>query len=184
MVFDTETTGLDTKTDDVVQMAGVRILRNHILVEDEFETLVAPRRKIPPSSTKIHGITDDMVIGAPHFPEAVRGFLDYVDDAVVVAHNAGFDMAFVNREAGEACQNHNDRVLCTAQLSQALDPQINDHTLDAIALRYGVEIDEARRHTALGDAYMTAKVFQKMLPMLEDREITTLEHVLEFQGTR
>lgn len=182
VVFDTETTGLDSAKDDVVQIAGVRILRSEILVGDEFDALVNPGRRIPPSSTDIHGITDAMVAEAPPFTEVARDFAEYVDDTILVAHNAQFDVGFLKRVTAGGGPAFTSPILCTALLSQALDPQINDHTLDALAVRYGIEIDEANRHTALGDAYTTAGVFQKMLPILQARDVATLAGALSFQN--
>lgn len=183
VVFDTETTGLDPETDDVVQIAGVRILRSRIQVADEFDALVNPDRAIPPSSTQIHGITDAMVADAPHFVDVATEFAAYVDDSVLVAHNASFDRAFLDRLAGAGGPRITAPMLCTALIAQALDPQINDHTLDAVAERYGVEIDASKRHTALGDADTTARVFLKMLPLLEHRGLATTEDIVALQNS-
>ncbi|MEM6595327.1 MAG: exonuclease domain-containing protein [Pseudomonadota bacterium] len=184
VIFDTETTGLDTERDDVVQVAGVRMLRGQIMEDEDFDLLVDPGRPIPAHSTEIHGITNDMVKGAPHFPEVANAFAEYTDDAVLVAHNASFDRAFLDRVEASGGPNISNAMLCTARLSLALDPHLNDHTLDAIADRYGVEIRKELRHTALGDARATAKIFQRMLPMLQDRDVGTLEAALDFQKER
>ncbi|THH36108.1 exonuclease [Aliishimia ponticola] len=177
VVFDTETTGLDTARDDVVQIAGVRMVGPRILQGEDFDQLVDPGRPIPQSSTQIHGITQEMVADAPRFDTVAGTFSTYAEDAVLVAHNAKFDMAFLNRIGG-----FDHPVLCTGQLSAALFDHTDDHTLDALAERFGIEIAEDMRHTALGDALATAEIFKRMLPILAGRGIRTLEDALRFQG--
>ncbi|MEM9853141.1 MAG: exonuclease domain-containing protein [Pseudomonadota bacterium] len=181
VVFDTETTGLDTQKDEVVQLAGMRLLRGRLMESDVFDSLVNPGRSIPPSATAIHKVSDAMVADARPFKEVGADFADFVEDAVLVAHNARFDQAFLERLAINGGPRIESPVLCTARLSLALDPHLNDHTLDAVAHRYGVEIKENDRHTARGDARATAEVFRKMLPMLEKRDVGTLEDALLFQ---
>ena len=162
----------------MVQIAGVRVLRSEIQVGDEFNALVNPNRAIPPGSTKIHGITDTMVADAPNLLEVAEAFAAYVDDSVLVANNASFDSAFLDSIAESGGPRIDTPMLCTAQIAQALDPQINDHTLDAVAERYGVEIEPDVRHSALGDAEATARVFLKMLPVLEHKGLTTINDVV------
>ncbi|MEM9845692.1 MAG: 3'-5' exonuclease, partial [Pseudomonadota bacterium] len=181
VVFDTETTGLDTALDDVVQIAGVRILRGSVVKGEVFDTLVNPGRKIPVGSTKIHGITDAMVAGAPKFSDVGGEFAEFAEDTVLVAHNAAFDRAFLDRLPAMGGPVFAQPMLCTAQLSLALTPHLNDHTLDAVAERYGVQIHGPDRHTAMGDAKATAEVFLKMLPILSERNVDTLPDALEFQ---
>ena len=181
MVFDTETTGLDTECDDVVQIAGVRIVRDRYVRGDTFNSLVEPGRPIPAASTKVHGITDEQVQGAPKFETACLDFANFAEGSVLVAHNASFDMAFLKRFEETGGPRFEQPVLCTARLSARLDNHTNDHTLDALARRYGVSIDDVDRHTALGDAKATAQVFLKMLPVLADHEVQSLDDALEFQ---
>jgi len=182
VVFDTETTGLDVERDDVVQIAGVRILRGQLMQGDTFDELVDPGRPIPPSSTEIQGITDAMVTEARRFTAVGQAFSEFAENAVLVAHNASFDRAFLDRfDAAAEAPLFAPPMLCTAQLSLALNPHLNDHTLDAVADRYGVRIDDTHRHTALGDAEATAEVFLKMLPILSERSVNTLPEALAFQ---
>ncbi|MEM8537053.1 MAG: exonuclease domain-containing protein, partial [Pseudomonadota bacterium] len=152
VVFDTETTGLDPVQDDVVQIAGVRILRGNLLAGDSFDALVSPGRNIPAGATEIHGITNSMVADAPRFIDVGSDFAEFSEDAVLVAHNASFDCAFLDRLPGQGGPRFDHPTLCTARLSLALNPHLNDHTLDALADRYDVNIDDGLRHTALGDA--------------------------------
>ena len=151
---------------------------------ETFDQLVAPGRPIPPSSTQIHGITDAMVAKAPPFPEVASGFAAFSEGAVLVAHNAPFDLAFLKRLEAKSPLRFDHPVLCTARLSAALDGHLSDHTLDALAERYGVTLDEAIRHTALGDAEATAQIFLKLLAVLPSRGVLGLSDALAFQAGR
>ena len=182
VVFDTETTGLDPQNDVVVQIAGVRILGGRIVEGEVFDQLVAPGRPIPPSSTQIHGITDAMVADAPDFQTVGTAFSEFCETAVLVAHNAPFDMAFLERLNAEGATLFDTPVLCTARLSSALDSHKSDHTLDALAEAYGVVLEEQHRHTALGDAQATAEVFLKILAVLKTRHVHRLHDALAFQA--
>ncbi len=182
VVFDTETTGLDTRTDAVVQIAGVRVLRDRWVRGEVFDSLVAPGRAIPEASSRVHGITDAMVRDAPGFAAVAAGFAAFAEGAVLVAHHAEFDMAFLRRIESEGGPRFPNPVLCTARLSAKLYSHETDHTLDALAERYGITLDEAVRHTALGDAVATAEVFLKMLPVLAEHGIHSLEDALAFQS--
>ena len=179
VVFDTETTGLLPEKDDVVQIGAVRLVNARRVEGEVFDTLVDPGRAIPATSTKVHGISDDMVRGAPTMAEAGARFRQFAQDAVLVAHNAPFDMAFMKRDAERAGAELTNPVFDTILLSAAIFGADVNHTLDAIAERLEVEIPAALRHTALGDAEATALVFQKMLPVLEAQGITTFEAVIE-----
>lgn len=175
VVFDTETTGLSTTSDMVIQIGAVRIYNGRRIDGEIFDLYVNPERPIPSASTKVHGITDEMVNGAPLFPKAAEKFHRFSKNAVLVAHNAPFDLAFFKRDGESGSQLFDHPVLDTVLLSAALFGQSATHTLDALAERLGVTIEESARHTALGDAIATADVFLKMLPMLKAQNITTLK---------
>ena len=183
VVFDTETTGLlPHRGDEIVQIAAVRVVNRRILSGETFETLVNPLRPIPASSTRIHGITEEMVKEAPHFPPVAARFHRYCADSVMVAHNAPFDMAFFRRDEDHTGVRFDQPVLDTVLLSAILFGTTAEHSLDALAARLGIEIAEAERHTALGDAHATAKAFLKMIPMLRERGFVTLgQTISEFR---
>ncbi|KIC17610.1 3'-5' exonuclease [Leisingera sp. ANG-Vp] len=178
-VFDTETTGLLPHKDEIVQIGALRVVRGRIIEEEQFETLVDPGLPIPAASTRVHGVTDAMVQGAPAIAEAAREFHRFASDAVIVAHNAPFDMAFLHRHAKQAGVSWEQPVLDTVLLSAVLFGASQNHTLDALCERLGVTIPPALRHTAMGDARATAEVFCKMLPMLEARGLSTFGAVLK-----
>ncbi|PJI84685.1 DNA polymerase-3 subunit epsilon [Yoonia maricola] len=173
VVFDSETTGLDPQKDDVVQLGAVRIVNGRVITSETFDALVNPGRPIPAQSTKVHGITDEMVSDAPAFGVVRESFQSYAADAVLVAHNAPFDMAFLNR--GET--TFQNAVMDTVHLSAIVFGGSAVHTLDALCDRLEVIIPEDLRHTALGDAMATAKAFAALLPILEARGFQTFAEV-------
>lgn len=178
VVFDTETTGLLPHKDEVVQIGAVRVLRGRILAGEVLNTLVNPGIPIPPASTKVHKVTDAMVADAPDIREAGRELHKFATDAVIVAHNAPFDMAFLRRHASAMGVEWNHPILDTVLLSAVVFGASETHTLDALCDRLGVIIPEALRHTALGDAQATAEVLCAMLPMLKARGMHTFGDVI------
>lgn len=179
IVFDTETTGLSTNSDDVIQIGAVRIVKGRRIEGEIFDSYVNPNRPIPPASTKVHGIRDDMVKGAPDFIAAAEKFYRFSKNAILIAHNAPFDLAFFKRDGETEERKFNHPVLDTVLLSASVFGQSMSHTLDALASRLGIEIEEEVRHTALGDAIATAEVFLKLLPLLEAKNIITLRDAQE-----
>jgi len=180
VVFDTETTGLEPGSGDrIVQIAGVRIVNGRLLRGEHFDTLVDPGRPIPAASTAVHRITDAMVAGAPEVAAAGRAFHDFCAGAVLVAHNAPFDMAFLKAAEPAIGTRFDNPVLCTVLLSSVLFDESAEHSLDALAARFGIEIPEARRHTALGDAIATGEVFCHIIELLRNQGIETLQQAID-----
>ncbi|MFG6666484.1 exonuclease domain-containing protein [Halomonas sp. HNIBRBA4712] len=178
VAFDTETTGLDLRGGDTLLSLGAcRIVNRRLLASDVFDSLIDPGRRIPPASTAIHGIVDADVQGAPALATVLERFRRYRGDAVLLAHNASFDLLALS-QAGERVDTP---VLDTLLISRALDGALLDHDLDTLMQRYAIADTGTRRHTALGDAQLTARVWLALLPRLKARNVTTLKALVTLQ---
>jgi DNA polymerase-3 subunit epsilon len=177
-VFDTETTGLEPSAgDEIIQIGAVRIVNRRLLRHEAYEQLIDPQRSLPPASVKIHGITPEMLAGQPPIAQVLPVFRAFVADTVLVAHNAAFDMRFLELKEAPTGIRFDRPVLDTFLLSAVLFPNQETHRLEAIAERLGVSV--MGRHTAVGDAIVTAEVFLKMLPLLAEKGIRTLGQARE-----
>lgn len=177
-VFDTETTGLSPSDgDQIIQIGATRIVNGKLLKQESFEQLVNPGRLIPPAGIPIHGITQDMVTGKPPITEVLPAFYAFAQDTVLVAHNAAFDMKFLQLLEPETGLVFSHPVLDTLLLSAVVHPNQESHRLEAIAERFNVTV--LGRHTALGDAFVTAEVWLRLLPLLQAMGITTLRQARE-----
>jgi DNA polymerase III subunit epsilon len=176
-VFDTETTGLEPSAgDEIIQIGAARIVAAKLRREDAFEQLVNPQRSIPAVGIAIHGIEPAMVADAPTIDTVLPTFHAYAQDTVLVAHNAAFDMRFLELKRERTGVTFDQPVLDTLLLSAVVHPAQESHRLEAIAERLGVPV--LGRHTALGDAMVTAEVFLKLIPLLGERGIHTLGDAL------
>ena len=177
-VFDTETTGLNpSQGDEIIQIGATRIVNGKLLRSESFEQLVDPQRPLAPESAKIHGITSEMLRGQPTIDKVLPAFHAFAADTVLIAHNAAFDMRFLQLKEEETGLRFDHPVLDTLLLSAVIHPNQESHRLEAIAERLGLTI--VGRHTALGDAIVTAEVFLKLVPLLADKGIRTLREARE-----
>ena len=175
VVFDTETTGLEPSAgDEMISIAGIRIVNGRALRGEVFDQLINPGRPIPAASTKVHGISDAMVEHAPAIDEVLPRFKRFVGDAVLVAHNAAFDMRFLTLKQEAFGLSFDNPVVDTVLLAAHIHGVSDSLTLDSLATRYGVTLAEEDRHTALGDAIATAEVFLRLIDLLEAADIKTL----------
>ncbi|MDB5937846.1 MAG: polymerase epsilon subunit [Polaromonas sp.] len=177
-VFDTETTGLDPSGgDQIIQIGATRIVNGKLLRHESFEQLVNPGRLISAASIPIHGITQDMVAGKPDIGAVLPAFHAFAQDTVLVAHNAAFDMKFLKLQEAATGVAFHQPVLDTLLLSAVVHPNQESHRLEAIAERFNITV--LGRHTALGDAMVTAEVLLRLLPLLQARGIHTLRQARE-----
>ncbi len=177
-VFDTETTGLEpSKGDEIIQIGAVRIVNGRLLRQESFDQLVDPRRSLSRESIGIHGISEAMLVGQPSIDRVLPAFHAYCEDTVLVAHNAAFDMRFLQLKEEATGLRFNHPVVDTLLLSPLIHPNQASHRLEALAERFGVRV--IGRHTALGDAIVTGEVLLKMIPLLADIGITTLGQARE-----
>ncbi|MCL2575868.1 MAG: PolC-type DNA polymerase III [Defluviitaleaceae bacterium] len=173
VVFDIETTGLNREHCTIIEIGAVR-MRNGVIGE-VFHAFVDPEQDLPLEIIKLTNITDDMLVGRPKITEVLPKFLDFVGDAVLVAHNADFDMGFVEhigRQLGHIVDNP---YLCTLQLSRALFPNLPRHGLAAMAKHH--EIVQESHHRASDDANVLAQIFSQQIEILKQRGIDTLDMI-------
>lgn len=174
-VFDTETTGLDpAKGHRIVEIAGVRVENGMILEETAFSSFVNPEREIPWEAKQVNHISDEDVANAPTIMTVLPEFLAFAQGSVLVAHNAQFDMNFLEAEK-EFCWGYVElpECLCTMRMSQSLYPTAFRHNLDVISERFELPLPQ-NRHRALPDVIQTAKV---LLRMIEEGKIRSMDEL-------
>ena len=177
-VFDTETTGLEpSKGDEIIQIGAARIVNNRLLRQETFNQIVDPEIPLKPESIPIHGITEDMVRGQPNIDAVLPAFHAFCEDTVLIAHNAAFDMRFLQLKEERTGIRFTQPVLDTLLLSAVVHPNQESHKLDVILERLGITI--GTRHNALEDALATGEVFLKLVKLLEEMGIVTVRQALE-----
>ena len=162
-IFDTETTGLDPqKGHKIIEIAGVKF-KNGTISEESFVSLVNPERDIPYEAKQVNKIEEEDVKNAPTIDLVLPQFLDFAKDTILIAHNARFDMGFLEHEK-QHCWGYVElpECLCTMELSKSLYPTEFRHNLDVLARRFDLEIPESR-HRALSDVMLTAKALERMI---------------------
>jgi DNA polymerase-3 subunit epsilon len=176
-VFDTETTGLEPSAgDEIISLGAVRIVNARLLTREVFEQLVNPQRSINKESARIHAIDAQTLIGQPTIAQVLPQFQRFCEDTVLVAHNAAFDMRFLEMKEAATGIRFAQPVLDTLLLSVIVHPSQEGHNLEAVAERLGVSV--IGRHTALGDALLTGEIFLRLLPLLAEHGILTLGQAL------
>lgn len=178
VVFDTETTGLHPDSgDQIIQIGAVRIVNGRLLHNEAFEQLIDPGRPPSPASVAIHGISAEQLRGQARIGQVLPAFHEYCEGSVLVAHNAAFDMRFLQLQEKALGLRFDQPVLDTLLLSALAQPQQESHSLDAIAERFGLTF--AGRHSALGDAVVTAELLLRLIPLLEARGIRSLGEAID-----
>ena len=179
-VLDVETTGLrPARGDRIVSVAAVRLEAGRVQRETAFTTLVNPGLVIPPASARYHGITDEMVAGAPSMAAILPALLDLAAGTVLVGHDVWLDLRFLALEAARAglAGLDDSPALDTALLARALHPAAPHRDLDTLAREVGVPV--VGRHTALGDAIAAGEIFLRQSEVLMRRGVRTLGDALE-----
>jgi len=163
IIFDTETTGLDPRTGDRMVEIGCVELVNRVPTGAVFHAYFNPERDMPAEAEAVHGLSATFLADKPRFPERVAELLDFLGDAPLVAHNAGFDFAFLNFELAQCgleavCHS---RMVDTVKLARVRHPGAK-LSLDALCTRYGVDRSHRTRHGALLDAELLAQVYVEL----------------------
>jgi len=178
-VMDTETTGLDPALDRVVSIGAVRVVGGRIYRGAGIDRLINPGRPIAPRSIAVHGITDDMVTDAADFATIYAEYTALAEGTVVVGHNVPFDIAMLRRECelGELPWRQ-PPYLDTLLLAAAMDLPVPGLSLETLAEYFAVDVHG--RHTALGDALVTAEIYVRMIPTLREAGVRTFGEAVAF----
>jgi DNA polymerase III subunit epsilon len=182
VVFDIETTGPKMPPSRVMEIGATRVHSGRIVAE--FQTLVNPRAPIPPFIVGLTGISDAMVASAPHFEDVAADWLDFAGTAVLVAHNAVFDVRFINHEVASVFPGRRmmNSHLCTVSLARRLLPELRSFRLGALAEYF--DVPHRTRHRAGEDARATARVFLHLLEHLRENGVEDLDGARSFQKQR
>ncbi len=173
VVFDIETTGFSPVHNSIIEIGAVKIVDGQIA--DRYSAFVNPDVPIPFEIEKLTGINDDMVMGAPMIDVILPQFFDFCQDAVLVAHNANFDMSFIMENARRLGLQKEFTYVDTVGIARILLPHQARHTLDAVAKTLGISLEN--HHRAVDDAEATAEIFVKFIPMLKEDGADTLKKV-------
>lgn len=167
VVFDVETTGFSSRNDKIIEIGAVKIENKKIV--DSFNTLINPSRPISQEITDLTGIDDSMLIGQPKFEEICDEFANFIDGAILVAHNAAFDIGFLKTNLEKNGKKFDKAYIDTLELSRILYPNVRSHALGKIAKRLGISLENA--HRAVDDARATAEVFMEFTKDILDENI-------------
>jgi DNA polymerase-3 subunit epsilon len=185
-VMDLETTGFHHHMgDEIIAIGAVIIEDGQIKTEKTFHELVDPHCRVPDEIQALTGIHPEMLAGCPSFFGIIQSFLRFIDGSVLVGHHVDFDVGFINAKLKKYCRTQlNHHMLDTIALAQFLGIRSRGFSLDDLLVFYG--IPSVGRHTALGDALMTAAVFMRLLAELRSRSVQTLlglEIALKYHAT-
>ncbi len=175
VVFDIETTGFSPVNDRIIEIGAVKVREGKIT--ERFSAFVNPGKPIPFRIEQLTGINDAMVLDAPGIEEVLPRFLDFCGDAVLAAHNAGFDMSFIKENVRRAGILKEFTYLDTMGIARLLLPGQAKHTLDAVAKTLHISLEN--HHRAVDDAECTAEMYQAFLKMLAERGIKSLAQLEE-----
>ncbi len=176
VVFDIETTGFSAAEDRIIEIGAVKITDGAIV--DRFSTFVNPEVPIPFEIQQITHITDDMVLEAPKIEEALPAFLDFVGESALVAHNAGFDVGFIEQNCVRLGRSRTFTSVDTVGLARVLLPTLSKYKLNIVAKALNISLEN--HHCAVDDAAATAEIYVKFIEMLKERGMTTLKEVNAF----
>lgn len=175
VVFDLETTGFSAEVDRIIEIGAVKIKDGEII--DRFSRFVNPQIPIPFRIENLTGISDDMVMDADTIEKVLPDFLDFCGDAVMVAHNAGFDTSFIINNAGRIGVKYNPTIMDTVLMAQFVIPNLHNYKLDTLCKHLSVSLEN--HHRAVDDAEATAHIYLKMVRMLAERDIFDLDRLNE-----
>lgn len=163
IIFDTETTGLDPNSGDRMVEIGCIEMVNRVSTGETFHAYFNPERDMPPQAEAVHGLSATFLSDKPKFVELVDQFLEFIGDSPLVAHNAGFDLGFLNMELGNCGLDAlpRERTIDTVAMARMRHPGAKN-SLDALCTRYGIDRSHRTKHGALLDAELLAQVYVEL----------------------
>ena len=165
IIFDTETTGFDPAAGDRVVEIGCVEMINQVLTGNTYHVYIDPERDMPQGAFEVHGLSEEFLSDKPKFVEIAEGFIEFVgDDSVLIAHNASFDMKFMNfelKKLGHPTYS-NDRVIDTLEIARRKHP-MGPNSLDALCSRYSIDNSKREKHGALLDAELLSDVYVELM---------------------
>ena len=163
IIFDTETTGLDPLQGHRIVEIGCVELMNHVATGRTYQAYINPERSVPTEASMVHGLTDEFLAKHPVFAEIVDQFLEFIGDAPLIAHNAPFDMGFINAELGRLGFSTipMQRAIDTVAMARKMFPGA-PASLDALCKRFGVDLSGRKLHGALLDSHLLAEVYLEL----------------------
>jgi len=171
VVFDLETTGLNAETGEIIEIGAVKIKSGQII--DHFQSFVAHHGSLPSKIIELTGINDQMLKGAPEIQQVLRAFLSFIDNSSLVAHNAPFDMGFLeNKLTKHLNLDLHNPVLDTLSLARVLLPNLKNHKLNTLTKHFKIILEN--HHRALDDAKATGYLLLKLISLLKEKEIHTV----------
>ena len=176
VVFDLETTGFSSAKDKIIEIGAVKVENGEIT--DKYSTFVNPKIPIPFRITQLTSITDEMVMESPEIETILPQFLKFVGDAVLVAHNASFDVSFIEENCRQQGIEPDFTSVDTVGLARVLLPTLSKFKLNVVAK--ALNISQEHHHRAVDDARVTAEIYVKFIQMLEERGIETLDQMNHF----
>jgi DNA polymerase III subunit alpha, Gram-positive type len=178
--FDVETTGLSSRYgDEICEFGAARVVGGEVV--DSLETLINPGRSISRDASVINGITDEMVKDSPMFDQVYPSMIEIFSDAVLVAHNAKFDIGFLSASFKKFGSTPLENIILdNLRLSRKLNPYIRSHSLANLKREFGIRTD--RSHRALDDAKALATIFDQYTRAMHQKGTTTIGHLLDLHG--
>ncbi|WP_173916476.1 PolC-type DNA polymerase III [Halobacillus sp. Marseille-Q1614] len=179
IVFDVETTGLSAVYDKIIELAAVKVREGEII--DRFESFANPHHPLSQTTVDLTGITDDMVKDAPEIEDVIKDFHEWMGDDILVAHNASFDMGFLN--AGFKLVNYEksaNPVIDTLELARFLVPELKNHRLNTLCKYFDIELTQ--HHRAIYDAEATGYLLWKLVKKAIERGITNHKNLNDYMG--
>jgi len=164
IVLDTETTGLSPDNGDRIVEIGCVELINHVPTNNTYQVYLNPEKDMDPGAEKVHGLTNEFLLDKPKFIEIADSFLDFIGDSNLIAHNADFDINFLNSELVRAKKDkiNNDRVIDTLKIARSKFPGARN-SLDALCKRFFVDNSNRSLHGALLDSELLAEVYLELV---------------------